>query len=150
MTYLDKFISTQLSALLRSILERHNIMQFGFNTQSYFCGRATTKRRAYANEGGKGGHETTFSHFITAVVFRKFVCFILEGNIIFDHVHNDRISCSRRLRMPSLASSIPLARSEDGFYIYKLSYMANLTYRIQEEMSNNENESALIRSFSFL
>ena len=65
-------------------------MQFGFSTQSYFCGRATTKRRAYANEGRKGGHETTFSHFITAVVFRKFVCFLLEGNIIFDHVHNDR------------------------------------------------------------
>lgn len=52
--------------------------------------------------------------------------------------------------MPSLASSIPLARSEDGFYIYKLFYVANLTYRIQEEMSNNENELALIRPFSFL
>ena len=70
--------------------EAYNIMQFGINTQCYFCGRATTKRRAYANEGEKGGHESTFSHFIMAVIFSKFVCYILGGNIIFDHVHNDR------------------------------------------------------------
>lgn len=66
------------------------IMQFGINTQCYFYGRTTTKRRAYAKEAENDGHESTFSHFTMAVIFSKFVCYILGGNIIFDHVHNDR------------------------------------------------------------